>query len=87
MSDISLPSPREPAVQQSNGMLVVATNWYRYFNALNPTSLQATVTAQAATIVTLQAQVATLNKAVSTIRDVALFNSLTSASEIPDLGR
>jgi len=85
-----LPSPREPLAYQQNGSLLISPNWYRYFAAIDSASiaiLQEQSVSQAASIVSINADIVTLNGAISTVRDVALFNTLTNAAEIPDLGR
>lgn len=86
-NEISLPGVREPIVTPDGR---ATTSFYRYLVLIGSqriTDLQVTVDAQATTIATMQADIEDLKVAISSIRDVALFNSLTHAEEIPDLGR
>lgn len=82
-----LPSPREPLVSLQDGLLRINTTWFRYFFTNDLPTLNETLIAQAALIEAQAAQIQELQIAISTIRDVAIINTLTSAAEIPDLGR
>lgn len=82
-----LPSPRDEVVRLEGERFLISTSWYRYFLTNDLPTLSTTQTTQAATIATQAAQILVLQQAISTIRDVAILNTLTSGSEIPDLGR
>lgn len=79
-----LPSQREPIIDK-NGLC--RTTWFRYFFTNDLPTLQATLTTQQETINAQALLITELQQAISTIRDLAILNTLTSASEIPDLGR
>ena len=86
----TIPPARVPLVFDQNGQLMMTNGWYRYF-AQNEISQIGTINTSLATMqATIDAQaelISTLNQAISTIRDVAILNALTSADEIPDLYR
>lgn len=82
-----LPNPRESIVRLENNRFLITNSWYRYFFTNDLPTLSETQVSQAATIATQAAQIEELQIAISTIRDMAIINSLTSAEEIPDLGR
>lgn len=86
-NEISLPGVRE-AIVTPDGR--ATSSFYRYLVLIGSqriTDLQTTVDEQAVTIATMQDDIEDLKNAISSIRDMALFNSLTYADEIPDLGR
>jgi len=85
-----IPAERISVVMQQEGRFVFTRDWYRYLSESGIEqilSLQATIATMQATITAQAAQIAALNAGMSVVRDVAQFNTLTNAAEIPDLGR
>jgi hypothetical protein len=84
--NVNIPSAREPIT----GNIQMNVSWYRYFaenDSFQITALKKALTELQAVVATQATEIQRLENAVSTIRDVAMTNTLTGASEIPDLGR
>lgn len=85
-----IPAERVAAVMQQEGRYVFTRDWYRYLSQSGIeqiVTLQATIASMQTTIAAQATQIAALNAGMSVVRDVAQYNTLTNADEIPDLGR
>lgn len=82
-----LPSPRDPIARLEKNSFLIMNSWYRYFLTNDLPTIGTTLTTMQETIDAQAELIEELQIAISTIRDVALINTLTSAEEIPDLGR
>ena len=88
--NVNIPPSSSPIAFVQDGKLMINSSWYRYFaqnDSAQIAAIKLQIEALESTETTQAAQITTLNSAISTIRDVALFAAVPTASEIPDLGR